>query len=143
MTQMGNWDCKSVACNGHYVCCDTPHYLPDVEAEYMRQFNASFSESFNQFNKNLDHDGAYYYDPYYKYSFNHAQKKGETYWGQFNSIMIDGIGWYRYGFYPLVPDNNKEHGYAPNCFCEPANNTACKGICELQQDRKHDADPIK
>ncbi len=143
MTQMGNWDCTSDACNGNFVCCDMPHYIPDIEVEFITQYKSSFNESFNQFNKNLDHDGSYYYDEHYKFTFNHLQKRNEAYWGIYNNIIIDGFGWYRYGFYPLVPDNNPEHGYAPNCYCVPKQNVECKGICELKQDRKHDADATK
>ena len=80
----------------------------------MTQFANSFSESFNQYNKNLDHEGAYYFDEHYHLTFNHSQKKNETYWGAFNNITINGFGWYRYGYYPLTPDNNPAHNYTPS-----------------------------
>jgi len=143
MTQLNNWDCSSVSCNNSYICCDIPHYLPDVEKEFMNQFANSFTESFNQFNKNLDHEGAYYYDDHYHLTFNHSQNKNETFWGICNNITINGFGWYRYGYYPLNPDNNLAHNYAPSCPCDPQNPEACPGICTLQKDRSHDADASK
>ncbi len=140
MTQLNNWDCTNTACSDGPICCDAPHYLPDVEQEFMQQYVNSFAESINQFNKNLDHNGSYYYDEYYHLNFNHTQKKNETFWGIYNNIKLNGFGWYRYGFYPLVPDNNPAHHYAPSCPCDPKNPDACPGICELQKDRSHDAD---
>ncbi len=143
MTQLNNWDCHGTGCNNGTICCDIPHYLPDVEEEFMHQFANSFAESFNQFNKNLIPDGAYYYDEHYHLTFNHSQHQNETFWGTSNNIIINGFGWYRYGFYPLVPDNNPQHHYALSCPCDPKNPDACTGICTLQQDRSRDADATK
>ena len=74
---------------------------------------------------------------------NHHQIPKVTFWGYKNNLTIEGFGWFRYGFYPLVPDNNPAHGYTPTCFCNPKDPDYCLPICTLHKDRSHDADPPK
>jgi len=146
MTQENNWDCNSKECKDGYICCDKPHYIPEIENEFLEQFNNSYQESFNQYNSKLPNEGSYYYDEHYKMSFNHQQKENEPFWGMYNNIIIEGFGWYRYGFYPLVPDNNPSHGYIttnPDCYCDPKNPNYCAPICKLNKDRSKDAEPNK